>query len=139
MYCFVDYPPCVVSQSQCMPGQTPSCTTGQNQLLTCSIEAQPTATTSICKTEQQCAPNTAVNQQCQVALGLPDYTYHVASSTKLGVGCVGKQIDTISRQICDNSVHQQNLHSPADEDYSYPNLRVEWLQGCKHQYTAANS
>lgn len=81
-----------------------------------------------------CKTNTSISEQRQVGLGPSDY--HIASPVKYEVGCVGKSLDTTSRQICDSSVKQQISQSPSNEDYSYPNLRVQWLQGHKYQHTA---
>lgn len=106
-------------------------------MLTYTTESQSTATISTCKGEQQCSLITGEDQHCQGALTNSDY--HVASPmyAMSGVGCIGTQLDTTSHQMRDREVYQQNLHnSPSNDDYSYPNLRVQWFQGHQYQYTA---
>jgi hypothetical protein len=127
---FADYPPCVVNQSQCIPHQVPSYSTGQDQSPSCTTE------TRTYKTEQLLQSSDG-NGQYQDLLHLAPSDYHVASPIN-DISGVGKQLDTTSCQLreSDTSVRRQTSRNCPSNDYSYPNHGAQWIQGHQYQYTA---
>ena len=101
---------------------SPPCT---NQLSTCTTVCQQPVP-SVCRTEQ---PQTCTGHESQEAPQIA-----LVPPCNQAAKCAGKPLDTTSHQISNDShsnsqVHQQQLRPPSIDDYSYPNLRVQWFQG----------